>query len=600
MRIARLLLFLLLATPALAQTLRWILPPLGAAEYRRTLRERSVTAETIDKAKSAAANEPVPPAYLPELAPGPLLCEGELDDDAQRVATPVRDLRDLLRAIAFDLGASGSSSWKFPRLVPFGDLSASGSVSPFDKNGAQRIELTLARKTATKLPDDPKSGRYEFEAMFAFDARGTIAMQRTVDAQRGLVTRFRATLTLFIHEDKKRVRRIEIEDEWELVAVRENQDADFRKRVAEAVRRGSAWVREQLADDAATWTRDKKDEAFTFGSGRLALAALTLLHSEVPPTDPVLAEALAAMQRRKMTDTYSLATALMALSQRYAPPRESEMVRSGSVARRAARELPQAERDLAQKWLGKLLENRDTRVDPERTLRFDYDGGKRFDNSVSQYGLLGLDAAQLCGLTISDATWAASADHFLSTQCPSRGPSDALALVTHRDLALAAGKDPEPRTVRIAPRGFAYQEPAEPPYGSLTAASLSGMIVARAGMLSIERAPKRRLKELDTAIDASFAWLAREFTVRANPGFVGKADKHWHYWLYSLERACELAGIAHLDGRDWYYEGALHLLAQQQKTGAFKAGSGETMAIEATCFAVLFLKKSTLPAITGK
>ena len=76
-------------------------------------------------------------------------------------------------------------------MVPFGDLSASGSVSPSDANGAQRIELALARKAATKLPDDPKSGRYEFEAMFAFDARGTIAMQRTVDARRGLVTGFR-------------------------------------------------------------------------------------------------------------------------------------------------------------------------------------------------------------------------------------------------------------------------------------------------------------------------------------------------------------------------------------------------------------------------
>jgi hypothetical protein len=29
------------------------------------------------------------------------------------------------------------------------------------------------------------------------------------------------------------------------------------------------------------------------------------------------------------------------------------------------------------------------------------------------------------------------------------------------------------------------------------------MIVARAGMLSIERAPKRRLRELDDAIDAA-------------------------------------------------------------------------------------------------
>lgn len=577
-----------------------MLPPLGAAEYRRTLRERSAVAESLDKAKSAAPSEGIPPALLPDLAAGPLLCEGELDDKRQRVTTPVRDLRDMLRTIAFDLSESGSGSWKFARMVPFGDLVVTGSISAPDAAGAQRMKLTIDRRTATPMADDPRHGPYEPSTMFAFDARGSIDLRRTVDNKRGLVVSFEATLTLFVQEDKKRVRRVELEDAWDLVAVRENQDADFRKRVADAVRKGSAWVREQLADDAATWTRDKKDEAFTFGSGRLALAALTLLHAEVPPEDPILAEALASLRKRKMNDSYSLATALMTMSQRHAPPREAEMVRSGAVTRRAARTLPDADRELAQKWLDRLLENRDTRVDPERTLRFDYDGGKRFDNSVSQYGLLGLDAAQLCGLQISDATWAASADHFLAAQCPPSGGSSELAIVTHRELALAAGKEPEPRSLRIAPRGFAYQEPGEPPYGSLTAASLSGMIVARAGMLGIERAPKRRLRELDAAIDASFAWLGREFTTRANPGFVGKADKHWHYWLYSLERACELAGVARLCGRDWYYEGAMSLLAQQQKTGAFKAGSGETMAIEATCFAVLFLKKSTLPAITGK
>ncbi len=600
MCIARLLCVLLFVTQAIAQTVRWNLPPLGAAEYRRTLRERSVTAESPDKAKAAAANDAIPPAFLADLAPGPLLCEGELDDLAQRITTPVRDLRDVLRAIAFDLSESGSGNWKFPRMVPLGDLVVTGSISARDAAGAQQMKLTIQRRAATPLPDDPKSGCYEPSTMFAFEARGSIDLRRKVDTTRGLVVSFAATLSLLVQEDKRRIRRIEIEDAWELVAVRENQDADFRKRVADSVRRGSAWVREQLADEAATWARDKKEESFTFGSGRLALAALTLLHAEVPADDPVLAEALAMLRTRKMTDSYSLATALMTMAQRHAPPREAEMVRSGTVVRRAARTLPEPDRILAQKWLDRLLMNRDTRVDPERTLRFDYDGGKRFDNSVSQYGLLGLDAAQLCGLQISDATWAASADHFLSVQCPPSGGSSELAIVTHRDLALAAGKEPKPRTLRVPSRGFSYQEPGEPPYGSLTAASLSGMIVARAGMLGIERAPKRGLRELDAAIDAAFAWLGREFTTRGNPGFVGKADKHWHYWLYSLERACELAGVSRLCGRDWYYEGAMSLFAQQQKSGAFKAGSGETMAIEATCFAVLFLKKSTLPAITGR
>ena len=57
-----------------------------------------------------------------------------------------------------------------------------------------------------------------------------------------------------------------------------------------------------------------------------------------------------------------------------------------------------------------------------------------------------------------------------------------------------------------------------------------------------------------------------------------------------------LADVEYLDGRDWYYEGALQLLAQQQKNGAFCAGGCADLQIDATCFAVLFLAKATARA----
>lgn len=598
--IALLLAAFALPTSSRAQALEWKVPPLGAVEYRRSCKAHSGVAESQTAAQNLVPAESVPEKYLPDLWPAPWLCDGELDDHRHAPTTPVRDLRDVLRRIALDLEVAGSGTWQFPRLVPFGDVVVRGRVGARGADGSQEFELTVDRRAPSALPTDPRTGPYVLSTMCAFDLGGTIAIRRVVDVEQGLVRSFEAEASLVVPEDKKRFRRIVLQDRWELIAVRDNQDADFRARVASAVRGGSSWVYESLKGVDASWLRDPADEDFTFGSGRLALAVLTLLHAEVPPDDPVLAAAMTALQRRKMIDTYSLATALMALSQRYAPAREAEMVRSGAVTVRAARELPQRERELAEKWLQRLLENRDTRVDPDKTLRFDYDGGKRFDNSVSQYGLLGLDAAALCGLTISDATWNASADHFLSVQCPSRGPTVPRSLLTHRELMLAAGSEPEPRTLRAPSRGFSYQAPEEAPYGSLTAASLAGMVVARAGMLRNERAPRQRLREMDAAIDSAFAWLAAEFTTRSNPGFVGKGDKHWYYWLYSLERACELAGIARLDGRDWYYEGALQILSQQQKTGAFKTGGGETMGIEATCFAILFLKKSTLPAITGR
>jgi hypothetical protein len=123
-------------------------------------------------------------------------------------------------------------------MVPFGDLVVSGSVSALDANGMQRMKLAIDRKAATPSATDPKHGHYEPTAMFAFDASGSLELQRTVDATKGLVTSFSATMTLHVAEQKKRVRRNDIEDAWDLVAVRENQDADFRKRVADAVRRG--------------------------------------------------------------------------------------------------------------------------------------------------------------------------------------------------------------------------------------------------------------------------------------------------------------------------------------------------------------------------
>ena len=67
--------------------------------------------------------------------------------------------------------------------------------------------------------------------------------------------------------------------------------------------------------------------------------------------------------------------------------------------------------------------------------------------------------------------------------------------------------------------------------------------------------------------------------------------------LYGLERACELTGTARIQGRDWYHEGALQLLAQQQPNGSIR-GEGDGLLLDSTCFALLFLKKATLPAVT--
>lgn len=108
------------------------------------------------------------------------------------------------------------------------------------------------------------------------------------------------------------------------------------------------------------------------------------------------------------------------------------------------------------------------------------------------------------------------------------------------------------------------------------------------------------LRRIDAGIDDGFAWIARNFSVRANPGDAERADNHRAYWLYCLERCCELRGVALLQGRDWYYEGGMQLLLAQRGDGSFRSGHASTLTIDSTCFAVLFLSKASAQGpITG-
>jgi hypothetical protein len=226
---------------------------------------------------------------------------------------------------------------------------------------------------------------------------------------------------------------------------------------------------------------------------------------------------------------------------------------------------------------------------------------------VNQYGLLGLYAASLCGLDVPPALWRATAAHQLDVQCPANGRDARPALTTYRELAAAeaaaadggATKAPARATASAVPvRGFAYHRPERPPYGSMTAAGVGSLVIARSG-LARAGAVRDELAKIDGGIASGFAWLTEELQVRCNPGHVEKGDDSWYYYLYGLERTCELAGVARLGGRDWYFEGALQLLAPQQRNGAFRPDHPRGLMLDATCFAVLFLKKAALPPVTG-
>jgi len=586
------------ATPA--QDLAWSLPPLGAAEYSRECRgAASLPMRTAVAARAATAGEALPDRYLHRLAPAPWVCQGELRADQKAIAGPVRDLRDLLRAVACDLAGS-SVRGRFPRLLPFGDVVVSGSWSSLAADGSQTLRATI---TAGPIRAEGGEGRAVAERLRAFcvvDASGTLAMARTFDARRGVLASFAGTIDVVVEEGDRTFRRVVAVDEWKLVAVRDNQDADFRRRVAEAIRGGTGWVRETI-DARKSFLVDSGGDERNYGSGRLALGLLTLLHGHVAATDPVVVKGFAELRRRRLEDSYSLAAALMALGALHTPPGEAARMREGGLGALAARTLPDRDRELAERWLQALLRNVDPRA-PADELRFNYVAGPRYDTSLQQYGLLGMWSACTMGLTLPPGSFGAAARHLLAVQCPPSG-SAALRLTSYAQLRDAAGTEAPPaaREQRAQQRGHAYQDASEAPFGSMTAAGASGLLLARAGMAANGENDRALASRIDAAIRDGQAWLADAFSVRVNPGFAERADHHWYYWLYCLERACELAGVARLQGRDWYYEGGLQLLSAQQPNGSFRAENAGTLLLDSTCFAVLFLAKATAPTpITGR
>lgn len=598
---------LLFAATASAQAApAWKLPLRGAVEYRRTYSDASDAAGKASDAQQLDAKGKTPDALLPDLLPPPWICQGELADDQRAIGDGARDLRDVLRFVAADLRLQGAAKVRCHRIVPFGDLVLSGKVDASSADGAQTFTLAVATEDPETLPGESKATMAKFvRELCKHQAKGELRMQRTFDAARGVVGRWQGELSLVFEESKGVHRKLVVRDAWELVAVHENQDVAFRGAVATAIREGAKWLQRDLRDLGHRRLQDAADGSRSYGAGRIALALLTLLHAEVPRTDPVVVAGFAELKKRVLVDTYSLSVALMALAESYTPPGEADLLRSGALPSPKARVLSADDRKVAQEWVAALLKNIDTRHKPDRKLAFNYTAGPRFDNSLNQYGLLGLYAALLCDLDVPKTAWAAAAEHQLLQQCEAFGRNAVPQLVTYAQRAASergdeAATKAKPGTGAPAPvRGFCYREPQRPAYGSMTAAGVGSLLVSRFGLLRTGQGKSDLLPKIDAGIQSGFAWLGEEFSVRSNPGFVEKGDDSYYYYLYGLERTCELAGIALVHGRDWYYEGAVQLLALQNRNGSWPSEQRGGQMLDATCFAVLFLKKAALPPITG-
>ncbi|MCG3135884.1 MAG: hypothetical protein HMLKMBBP_03660 [Planctomycetes bacterium] len=360
----------------------------------------------------------------------------------------------------------------------------------------------------------------------------------------------------------------------------------FRDEVNAAIDRGVEALRARQKDDGTF------EPHGDWIDGTTALATYTLLSCGISRDEPYVEKALAWMeaQGEKPSRTYALSLLLMAMERAYVTPGDA------ASEAKAGADMPAARRKLCVAWARKLEDLADS------PGSWGYPNGGRElhqnDTSNTQYAALGLRAAARLGIPVREQSWLGFIRHF--TLCRERGaPKADVELRGERgsDAASATGSAAVP--VKSA-AGFKYRAAETRTWGSMTCAGIATLAIARE---EVRRAGSKRIggredAEIDEMIHGGWAWLDRNMSYIRHPRKPG--DDWAYYWLYSLERAGLLTGVRLVGGKDWYYGGAMELIARQKSDGAWNE-QGDEMTTE-ICFALLFLKRATAPAgaVTGK
>lgn len=185
-----------------------------------------------------------------------------------------------------------------------------------------------------------------------------------------------------------------------------------------------------------------------------------------------------------------------------------------------------------------------------------------WDNSCTQYGVLGVWAASRAGHDPGDKFWTGLSKHFRDTQGQDGGWSYTVG-----------GSTPAMATAGLA--------------------SLFLVFDMYHGKKAYSRDNPRTFTEGDAAavlksLERGMDWLGKQKG--------GKADG---YYLYGIERTGVASGLRLIGGEDWFAEGALTVLQSQQRDGSIPLGNWGGGAI-GTSFCTLFLVYGGAPVAVNK
>ncbi len=325
-------------------------------------------------------------------------------------------------------------------------------------------------------------------------------------------------------------------------------------------------------------------------AGNTALTLLALMSSGEKNDSKCIDEGFEYLYGKSFATNYEASAVIMACEARGISDEEWKLARENKITEQPKRDLSADDDRLLESALRYILSHRakeknnkdmpvplwsygdDTETDP-----------KRFDVSVTQYVMYAFYSAMRCGKTIPTKILTEIVDGFLACQ-EKKGPPVKLEITD--DITKDKKKTTTVRGAKA--RGWGYIMPKYP-YGSMTSAGITTLVIAKACLKNNKALSSKIAAKIDNSVMDGLAFMQHNFSVFKNPK---KYRYQFYYYMYSLERAGVLAQTECYGEHLWYPEGAAVLIAEQKDDGSWE------QSIPSTCFGLLFLKRATMPVLT--
>jgi hypothetical protein len=390
------------------------------------------------------------------------------------------------------------------------------------------------------------------------------------------------------------------------LSMRTTQDMDpgeLEKAIGKAIDKGVDWLKKQQKPDGSFGDSSGPTygpgQAYHNRPGNAALALLALLKSDVDPGDPVITKGFTFLyeymqQKGNLRSNYDRGVTLMAVEARYEATVAAKLKKEGKKVTERAGDFKEPKYGLSGSDAG-FVANIVKELANEQTKKGGWRYGTGFgivgsdeDISATQIVLLGLKSATRMRVGVDPGVFQRAMAFVLDSQEKDGPKVDRPADVKQVDRSTYASMGQDKA------RGWAYELKSDNKEettvtGSMTCAGITNLLICKS--VIGKGLPKGVNEKVEQAVYDGFAWLYKNWTVEKNPFHT----RSHYYFLYGLERVGTLGMYEKIGSHMWFKEGAQVLVKAQKDDGHWTDQEVAPQDLYASCFALLFLKRGTVP-----